>query len=1103
MFFVYDRMGILVRTGANVTEDEDLTLASLDRVTDTETTYEFDDNAWWLRTETYVYPIDNNGTTRKLTGVQRRQISGLPSGVVNYIEAYDIHGNLTTSKREIDRTNKLVTDTVTSPNSTVASQTVSLNGLVQSTKTSSNLTYTYGYDGLGRRTTTTDPRTGTSTTVYNETTGRVSEVRDAENPPNVTQYTYDSAGRLRSVENPEGKRTYYAYNARGQITNVWGQVPQPIEIDYDATNGWRVSLKTYRSGSTVWTTLAWPEEPPAQDSTTWTYDIATGNMTEKTYADGKSVEYAYYPGGGIRERRWARGTVFAKPMTEYSWQPVTGELTAVGFRNVGGSNDPYSVSFSYDRLGRRKTINDIQETREFSYDPDTLQLVSEDMHGLAHLTIFHNYQTTTDTQAGTVKGRYDGLTVGTDTDPDSHYATDWSYDTYGRPKSVEGPGLPSDGAFYSYASQSDLIATIDFTDSTEGVVARVFRDYEQHRDLVDRAGNKWQTSINVSDYDYTNDDLGRRTSVVRTGAAFTGTVGENLDIYAYNTRNELVGVAAHEGTVIDPPGNAITARNRGYAYDPIGNRINSTSGSDPAVYYCSNSVNAYTNLDDDDGCTTPFTKTFTYDADANMTGDGQWTYVWDKANRLAEAKPVTPAEGSRKLVFEHDYMDRRIRKKVFTWDTTLNDGAGGWPTTPTSDTRFVYDGWNLILELDALNSNAVQRKFTWGPDLSGSRQGAGGIGGLLAVEDANGTPSNSSDDLKYLYFHDANGNVGQLIDWRPISNWQSLGMSSANDWHISRLAARYEYDAYGNCLLDPANTGVSGPYAVTNPFRFSTKYCEGDLDPAATGDDLYYYGYRYYRPDIGRWTNRDPIEEEGGINILAAANAPTFLLDPLGLTTIVERDSSDSLTQDSYTYTSKMYIPDFSTEFLDHNNPCHRACWNALQNCMIKSLAGNTLIRNRTSKGACDACLEPCASACNNNSEFVHSNSFSALRSERVHIRGGPFEDLSTSQLFRRVGNWYGGCVSRYKCEERKKTPEYQEMMRKHRLRNDYFNCMLREMYGALPKLGTMQGTRQLILRQLGTQFRRLIPGGWYGFFTDYLDARKKCQDEVYGSSDS
>ena len=30
-----------------------------------------------------------------------------------------------------------------------------------------------------------------------------------------------------------------------------------------------------------------------------------------------------------------------------------------------------------------------------------------------------------------------------------------------------------------------------------------------------------------------------------------------------------------------------------------------------------------------------------------------------------------------------------------------------------------------------------------------------------------------------------------------------------------------------------------------------------------------YYGYRYYHPDLGRWISRDPIEEEGGLNLFA------------------------------------------------------------------------------------------------------------------------------------------------------------------------------------------------------------------------------------------
>ena len=49
--------------------------------------------------------------------------------------------------------------------------------------------------------------------------------------------------------------------------------------------------------------------------------------------------------------------------------------------------------------------------------------------------------------------------------------------------------------------------------------------------------------------------------------------------------------------------------------------------------------------------------------------------------------------------------------------------------------------------------------------------------------------------------------------------------------------------------------------ATDNPFRFSTKWFDND-----TG--LGYWGYRWYGPGMGRWINRDPIEEEGGINLL-------------------------------------------------------------------------------------------------------------------------------------------------------------------------------------------------------------------------------------------
>ncbi len=114
--------------------------------------------------------------------------------------------------------------------------------------------------------------------------------------------------------------------------------------------------------------------------------------------------------------------------------------------------------------------------------------------------------------------------------------------------------------------------------------------------------------------------------------------------------------------------------------------------------------------------------------------------------------------------------------------------------------------------------------------------------------------TNNLTSKTYLYTFDANGNVGQLVE-------SSTGT----------IAAHYEYDAFGNTLVS------AGSEAENNVFRFSTKYYDVE-----TG--LYYYGYRYYSPKLGRWSTRDPLEEEGGINLYVfVENSPINLLDTLGL----------------------------------------------------------------------------------------------------------------------------------------------------------------------------------------------------------------------------
>jgi RHS repeat-associated protein len=152
-----------------------------------------------------------------------------------------------------------------------------------------------------------------------------------------------------------------------------------------------------------------------------------------------------------------------------------------------------------------------------------------------------------------------------------------------------------------------------------------------------------------------------------------------------------------------------------------------------------------------------------------------------------------------------------------------------------------------------------------------SLQSAGGIGGLLSVLVTAATTA-TSDDRSYIYFYDGRGNVGQMLE---------LTGTSANP-NYGTIAARYEYDAYGNNLLDPTNSTQSGAYAAANPFQFSTK-------PRDAETGLSYYGLRYYAAAWGRWINRDPAGEAADANLYRAlGNSPTNAVDPLGLDVYVD-----------------------------------------------------------------------------------------------------------------------------------------------------------------------------------------------------------------------
>ncbi|MGQ7249540.1 RHS repeat-associated core domain-containing protein [Halomonas sp. V046] len=83
-----------------------------------------------------------------------------------------------------------------------------------------------------------------------------------------------------------------------------------------------------------------------------------------------------------------------------------------------------------------------------------------------------------------------------------------------------------------------------------------------------------------------------------------------------------------------------------------------------------------------------------------------------------------------------------------------------------------------------------------------------------------------------------------------------------------------QYRAWGK--LTKATDGNGNPSTTDNPFRFQGQYHDEE-----TG--LHYNRFRYYDPEIGRFTTQDPIGLAGGTNLYQYAPNPTGWVDPLGL----------------------------------------------------------------------------------------------------------------------------------------------------------------------------------------------------------------------------
>lgn len=673
IIYTYDSWGNIVQSGLDENENGILDPISKEQISIYSNSFAKESDTWWFIQTEGTYHKDNADMIA-LNNVQKKRVNNFSKGIMFELHNYDNCNNLTVQTYSIDRESKIFTINIIKPESVIPYQEVWKNGLKISSRNVSGQTFFYEYDDLGRLIKETDPRIGSTNTIYFTTPGKNGLIKNVTDPAgNVVSYEYDTnSGFLLWIKNSNEKFTKYSYNSRGQITQISGDVPQPIVLEYNEL-GEQTSLWSFRTNeANMLSGNIW--DHALGDQTQWTYDVSSGVVTHLTDSTGKSITYEYDSNNRVTRRIRARLVDTVPLYTDYSYNQ-RGKLHSVNY-----SDDTPSIVYEYDRLGRIKTVQDGVGIRAFSYT-DNYKLHAENISGIYNKNIVRAYTTSGK------KGRAAGLYI-----DDTEIYT-YGYDELGRINQVNSIS-------FQRLLNSNLINSIQRTNGVNTLFS-----YEENRNVLTCVANG-----ELSVFAYATDTIGRKTSVQKSGTAFSSP--EQI-IYSYTDRNELSSAIS----------NINLNYNYSFSYDPIGNRQKSTTAGNEIIY-SSNSLNQYTAIGNEN---------ITYDNDGNMLEYNGWVTKWDGENRLIEMN-----RGEQKICFAYDYKNRRVEKKVFDSNTLIKH------------IRFVYDDYKLVEELDATNDNTVLRKYVWQPRSIGL--------------DVPLIMSDMASNSEFFYTTDAGKNISDITD---------------------------------------------------------------------------------------------------------------------------------------------------------------------------------------------------------------------------------------------------------------------------------------------------------------------------------------------------
>lgn len=183
----------------------------------------------------------------------------------------------------------------------------------------------------------------------------------------------------------------------------------------------------------------------------------------------------------------------------------------------------------------------------------------------------------------------------------------------------------------------------------------------------------------------------------------------------------------------------------------------------------------------------------------------------------------------------------------YSWDACDRLIKITYPGTG-NNTQFLYSPWGKFVSIVETVSGTVNstKQFVWCGSYAAEARNA--TSAIVAQYYALGQTISGS---KYYYTADHLQSVREMTDTSGT------------------IQAQYSYDPFGRTLQIQGTLSSDSQYA-------------GYYFHAASGLNLTVY--RAYNPNLGRFINRDPIEEFGGINLYGyAGNSSANFTDPSGL----------------------------------------------------------------------------------------------------------------------------------------------------------------------------------------------------------------------------